>query len=66
MRNPVFSAATCACGKQGYVSRAAARQNAARLHRGSRMRTYKCDRSDLWHLTSWDAATIEDWRDRRP
>jgi len=61
---PWGSLGRCECGKLGYASRAIAKQNAARLHPGYRMRVYRCsDWAGLWHLTSQDAATVESWRD---
>jgi hypothetical protein len=57
--------ATCgACGKQAYTTKATAKQAATRLHPGTRMRVYQCHDTNWWHLTSQDAATTAQHRDR--
>lgn len=52
-----------ACGKWGYCSRQVVKRAAVRIYPGSRMRFYQC--GPLWHMTSQDAETAAQHRERQ-
>ena len=62
--NRRYAFATCpVCGKRGYNSKQEAKGAAKLLYPGSRMRVYEC--GTLWHMTSQDAETTAQCRERQ-
>ena len=57
--------ATCSqCGKRAYTSKPSAKKAAQVLYPGQRMRAYSCPGTRWWHLTSQDAATTAEMKDK--
>lgn len=57
-------------GKRAYPSRSIARKVAQQMNgtgtsEGKRIRAYRCDVTDAWHLTSERASTAEWYRENR-